>query len=127
MKDVIVFGGPNGAGKTTVAQRVVPAHLGLREFVNADEIARGISPFNPEGAAVAAARLLLGRINGLARSGESFAFETTCAGRGHAPIAAKVQGRRLPRDIDLSVATLGSSRVGTGRSTGGSGRTRDRR
>lgn len=84
VKDVFVFGGPNGAGKTTIAQRILPTHLGIRQFANADEIARGISPFDPEGAEIAAARLLLHRIHALARSGESFAFETTCAGRGHA-------------------------------------------
>ena len=44
MKDVIVIGGPNGAGKTTAASRLLPTTLGLHEFVNADEIARGLSP-----------------------------------------------------------------------------------
>ncbi len=84
MKDVIVLAGPNGAGKTTAAPSVLPAHLGVTEFVNADEIARGVSPFDPEGSAMAAGRLLVGRIHVLARAGKSFAFETTCAGRGHA-------------------------------------------
>src|SRR5215213_4217200 len=83
MKEVIVIGGPNGAGKTTTATDLLPRHLHLTEFVNADEIARGLSPFNPEGAAVAAGRIMLDRIRFLADSGESFAFETTCAGRGH--------------------------------------------
>jgi predicted ABC-type ATPase len=83
MKDVIVFGGPNGAGKTTAAFKLLPTRLDIREFVNADEIARGLSPFNPEGSAVAAGRAMLQRLNDLAQSGESFAFETTCAGRGH--------------------------------------------
>ena len=83
MKDVVVIGGPNGAGKTTSASVVVPEMLGITEFVNADEIARGLSPFNPEAQAVAAGRLMLTRMRALMQDGESFAFETTCAGRGH--------------------------------------------
>jgi predicted ABC-type ATPase len=83
MKRVVVIGGPNGAGKTTAAAELLHS-FAIREFVNADEIARGLSPFNPEGTAVQAGRLMLDRIQMLARSGESFAFETTCAGRGHA-------------------------------------------
>lgn len=79
----MVLGGPNGAGKTTVASRLVPADLNIREFVNADEIARGLSPFNPERVALLAGRLMIQRIRDLAKSGESFAFETTCAGRSH--------------------------------------------
>jgi predicted ABC-type ATPase len=83
MKDIIVFGGPNGAGKTTAAFKLLPTLLETHEFVNADEIARGLSPFNPEGSAVPAGRLMLERLEQLARLGESFAFETTCSGRGH--------------------------------------------
>ena len=86
MKELVILGGPNGAGKTTAAQDLLPRTLGIREFVNADEIARGLSPFNPEAAAVAAGRLMIGRIRDLAAGGESFAFETTCAGRGHAAL-----------------------------------------
>ena len=80
MKDVIIIGGPNGAGKTTAANRLVQAALGSQEFLNADEIARGLSPFDPEGSAVAAARVMLRRIDELTVAGKSFAFETTCAG-----------------------------------------------
>jgi predicted ABC-type ATPase len=83
-KDVVMIGGPNGAGKTTAAARLLPKGLGIREFVNADEIARGLSPFNPEGRALAAGRLMIERIHELIEGGESFAFETTCAGRAHA-------------------------------------------
>lgn len=56
MKDVFVIGGPNGAGKSTAANRILPTSLGLRHFLNADEIARGISPFDPDSAAIAAGR-----------------------------------------------------------------------
>jgi predicted ABC-type ATPase len=84
LRDIVIIGGPNGAGKTTTAPALIPRQLGIREFVNADEIARGLSPFNSEGAAVAAGRLMIERIRVLVRGGQSFAFETTCAGRGHA-------------------------------------------
>ncbi len=81
MKEVVILGGPNGAGKTTVAQVLMPHQLGIIEFVNADEIARGLSPFNAAGVAIAAGRLMIERMRSLARDGQSFVFETTCAGR----------------------------------------------
>lgn len=83
MKDLVVIGGPNGAGKTTAATDLLPTALGIREFVNADEIARGLSPFHPDGAAFAAGRLMLMRMESLAATGTSFATETTCSGRTH--------------------------------------------
>jgi predicted ABC-type ATPase len=83
VKEIFILGGPNGAGKTTAAPALIPKALGIREFVNADEIARGLSPFNAEAAAVAAGRLMVERISALTETGESFAFETTCAGRGY--------------------------------------------
>lgn len=82
-KDVVVIGGPNGAGKSTSANRLLPESLGLRDFLNADEIARGLSPFDPDRSAIAAGRLLIEGIDTFVREGKSFAFETTCAGRGH--------------------------------------------
>jgi predicted ABC-type ATPase len=83
VKELVVIGGPNGAGKTTAAPALLAAHS-IREFVNADQIARGISPLNPEGSEIAAGRILVERLHAFARAGQSFAFETTCAGRGHA-------------------------------------------
>jgi predicted ABC-type ATPase len=83
-KDVVMIGGPNGAGKTSWAYSQLPSTLEVREFVNADEIARGFFPLDPEGSALAAGRLMIERLQALIHSGESFAFETTCAGRGHA-------------------------------------------
>ena len=82
-KDVVVIGGPNGAGKTTWAIRRLPEILNIREFVNADEIARGLSPLDPEGSTIAAGRVMINRLNELVSAGHSFAFETTCSGRGH--------------------------------------------
>jgi predicted ABC-type ATPase len=83
MRDVVVIGGPNGAGKTTLAFDLVPKGLGIQEFVNADEIARGLSPFNPEGSAIAAGRAMLRRLDELADASVSFSFETTCATQAH--------------------------------------------
>ena len=86
MKDVIVIGGPNGAGKTTAASRLLPVTLDLPEFLNADEIARGLSPFDPERNAVPAGRMMIDRIDRLVAAGKSFAFETTCAGHRQAKL-----------------------------------------
>jgi predicted ABC-type ATPase len=87
--DIVIIGGPNGAGKTTAAQRLVPRVLEIREFVNADEIARGLSPFNADHAAFIAGRLMLERMRELIRSRQSFAFETTCSGRTHLSMLRK--------------------------------------
>src|ERR1051325_7846529 len=92
MKHVVVIAGPNGAGKTTAAPDLLRS-FAIREFVNADEIARGLSPFNPEGSAVLAGRLMIERIRDLTKSGESFAFETTCAGRSHLRLLRECRNR----------------------------------
>src|SRR4051794_15348649 len=94
MKDVVVIGGPNGAGKTTSAFELLPKALNIHEFVNADEIARGLSPLNPEATAtaLAAGRLMLERIRTLTEAGHSFAFETTCASRSHVRILRRCRG-----------------------------------
>ncbi|MCX5684105.1 MAG: AAA family ATPase [Planctomycetota bacterium] len=78
---VVVLAGPNGAGKSTSAPLLLRGALGVSEFVNADVIARGLSGFQPEGAALAAGRVMLARLRELARRRESFAFETTMASR----------------------------------------------
>ncbi len=81
---VIVLGGPNGSGKSTAAVRLLHETLRIMEFVNADEIAKGLSPFNPDGVAVQAGRIMLTRLDELAARGESFAFESTLASRSFA-------------------------------------------
>jgi predicted ABC-type ATPase len=86
MKDIVLLGGPNGAGKTTAARNLMPEILGLREFLNADEIAREISPGDPDAVAFTAGRMLLDRMRQLIAAGRSFAFETTCSGRSYIPI-----------------------------------------
>jgi predicted ABC-type ATPase len=83
-KDAVMIGGPNGAGKTTWAVRNLPSILGIDEFLNADEIARGLSPLRPESNAVEAGQLMIERLNEHMLAQQSFAFETTCAGHAHA-------------------------------------------
>ena len=77
MKNLYIIAGCNGAGKTTASYTVLPEMLGCREFVNADEIARGLSPFNPESVAIQAGRLMIERVITLMKEGADFAFETT--------------------------------------------------
>lgn len=76
-KKLYIISGCNGAGKTTASFNILPEILSCKEFVNADEIARGISPFQPERVAFEAGRLMLNRISELINDGEDFAFETT--------------------------------------------------
>jgi predicted ABC-type ATPase len=83
-KDIFILGGPNGAGKTTAARILLPDWLPVDAFLNADEIARRISPGNAEAAALTAGRLMLRQMRDFVRQGASFAFETTCAARSYA-------------------------------------------
>ncbi len=82
MKQALMIAGPNGAGKTTTAMALLP-YLGIFEFVNADELARGLNPLNPDGQAIAAGKLMLRRMEQLTGEGKSFAFETTASGLTH--------------------------------------------
>jgi predicted ABC-type ATPase len=82
---VIVLAGPNGAGKSTTAPLLLKGTLGVMEFVNADTIAQGLSAFEPDRTAMAAGRIMLGRLDDLARQRVSFAFESTLASRSFAP------------------------------------------
>lgn len=82
-KHLYIISGPNGAGKTTASYTVLPKILQCKEFVNADEIARGLSPFNPESVSIEAGRLMLRRINELIKKDESFSIETTLATRSY--------------------------------------------
>jgi predicted ABC-type ATPase len=76
-KKLYVIAGCNGAGKTTASFTILPEILDCKEFINADEIARGISPFQPEKVSFEAGRIMLNRINELLYKNENFAFETT--------------------------------------------------
>jgi predicted ABC-type ATPase len=82
--NVYVIAGPNGSGKTTFAKEYLPKFAKCLEFLNADLIAAGLSPFAPERENVRAGRILLTRIRELSQAGIDFGFETTLAGRNHA-------------------------------------------
>lgn len=84
VKKIIIIAGPNGAGKTTFAREFLPTDEACLNFVNADLIAAGLSPFAPEAAAVQAGRLMLTQIADHVAHGRSFALETTLAGLGYA-------------------------------------------
>ena len=79
MKNLYIIAGCNGAGKTTASYTVLPDILNCQEFVNADEIARGLSPFQPEKVSIQAGRLMLTRVRNLLEVEEDFAIETTLA------------------------------------------------
>jgi predicted ABC-type ATPase len=81
MPNIYVLAGPNGAGKSTTARTLLERYLNCTEFVNADDIARGLSAFRPESVAVKAGRLMLARLDDLARQRVDFALETTLASR----------------------------------------------
>ena len=91
--NLYIIAGRNGAGKTTASFTMLPEMLKCREFVNADEIAAGLSPFNPEGVAIQAGRLMIDRIIHLLKEGESFAFETTLATRSYVKLIQQAQRR----------------------------------
>ena len=78
-----IIAGCNGAGKTTASFTILPEVLGCKEFINADEIAKGLSPFQPESVAVQAGRIMLARMDELLQKGETFAFETTLATKSY--------------------------------------------
>ncbi len=86
MPNVYIIAGPNGAGKTTFARRFLPQYAGCVEFLNADMIAAGLSPFAPERSAMQAGRILLERMKTLADQRREFAFETTLSGRTYVRI-----------------------------------------
>lgn len=92
-KYLYFISGCNGAGKTTASFTVLPEVLGCREFVNADEIARGLSPFNPESVALEAGRLMLQRIEVLLGRGETFSIETTLATRTYLNLVQRAQSK----------------------------------
>lgn len=91
--NVYIIAGPNGAGKTTFAREFLPNYANCRVFINADLIAQGLSPFDPERAAFRAGRLMLREIEAQAERGEDFGFETTLSGKGHLHLVRGLKGR----------------------------------
>lgn len=96
-KKLYIIAGCNGAGKTTASFTILPEILDCKEFVNADEIAKGLSPFQPEKVSFEAGRIMLNRINELLLENESFAFETTLSTRSYKNkiVEAKGKGYRV--------------------------------
>jgi len=92
-KHLYIISGPNGAGKTTASYTILPRILQCKEFVNADEIARGLSPFNPEAVAIEAGRLMLKRIDELLLRNESFSIETTLSTRSYFRLVEKAHAQ----------------------------------
>lgn len=92
--NVYIIAGPNGAGKTTFAREFLPTYAKCPNFVNADLIAEGVSPFSPEAAAFRAGRMMLDEIEFLARRGADFGFETTLSGRTHLTLISDLKRRR---------------------------------
>ncbi len=90
-RQLYIISGCNGAGKTTASYTVLPDVLNCKEFVNADEIARGLSPFNPQSMGIEAGRLMLQRINELLKNRESFSIETTLATRSYTRLVSEAQ------------------------------------
>lgn len=90
-KNLYIISGCNGAGKTTASFTVLPEILDCSEFVNADEIARGLSPFNPNSVAIDAGKLMLQRIENLLRCNETFSIETTLATRSYVNLVKRAQ------------------------------------
>ena len=88
-RKIIIIAGPNGAGKTTFAREYLPKESGCPVFINADLIAAGLSPFDPQAVAIRAGRMMLQEISSHTKRGASFAFETTLAGRGYLKMIKK--------------------------------------
>jgi len=91
--NLYIIAGPNGAGKTTFAGEFLPNYIECLEFVNADLIASGLSPFLPERVAIKAGRLMLERIHFLADRGTDFGFETTLSGKGYVRLLKDLKSR----------------------------------
>lgn len=123
-RHLYIISGCNGAGKTTASYTVLPEILKVEEFVNADEIARGLSPFNPDSMAIEAGRLMLKRIDELLLKGKNFAIETTLATRSYAKLVDRAH--RLGYAVHLvyfwlSSPQLAKERVASRVSQGGHG------
>lgn len=112
-KKIVIIAGPNGAGKTTFAREFLPFEAGCPVFVNADLIAAGLSPFQPDAAAFRAGRVMLEEIAAHAAADRNFAFETTLSGLTYARMipAWRSAGYR----VKLLFLSLGSEEVAIAR------------
>ena len=91
MPQLYIVSGCNGAGKTTASYTLLPEMLECSQFVNSDEFAKGLSPFNPEGVSVQASRFMLMKIRYLFARKEDFGIETTLATRSLLKMVTRAQ------------------------------------
>ena len=113
-RNVYIIAGPNGSGKTTFAKKFLPDYVKCPNFVNADLIAQGLSPFSPRSAAMKAGKLVLSQIHEFADSGIDFAFESTLSGKGYVNLfrKLKIKGYKIHLfflwipNIELSIARI---------------------
>lgn len=110
---VVIIAGPNGAGKTTFAREFLPNEADCPIFINADLIAAGLSPFQPETVAVRAGRIMLEEIRERVRQRQSFAFETTLSGRTYANMIREWQS--IGYHVKLIFLSLPSSEMAVAR------------
>ena len=103
---IYLIAGCNGAGKTTFAREFLPKEVKCRRFLNADELARGLSPLKPSAGAIRAARLLLTQVDECLRRRETFALESTLSGKTY--IRLFRQARQLGFEIELHYLWLSS-------------------
>lgn len=106
---IYLIAGPNGVGKTTFAREFLPKEVNCLRFMNADEVARGLSPFAPEAAAIRAGRVLLGEIRSALTSRDSFGWESTLSGRGHVRLLR--QARAVGYEVELHYLSVPSPAI----------------
>lgn len=109
MKAVYITARPDGAGKTTASFAILPEMFMCEEFVNADEIAAGLSPFHPEKVSIQAGRLMLERINTFMDAGATFAFETTLARKSYVNLIRRAH--QLGYHVNLIFLALKSTEL----------------
>lgn len=109
MNKLYIIAGPNGAGKTTLSYTVLPEIFDCFEFVNADEIAKGISPLSPEKAGIRSGRLMLQRIKELIFLNESFAIETTLSTKSYKQLVENAKSKSY--EVILLFLTLDSAEL----------------
>lgn len=122
MPNLYIIAGCNGAGKTTASYTILPEILDCREFVNADNIAAGLSPFNPESVALEAGRTMLNRISELMKGEVDFAIETTLSTRSYVSLIAKAHSLGYKVNLLyfwLSSPVIAVNRVATRVANGG--------
>lgn len=119
---IVIISGPNGAGKTTFAREFLPHEANCPDFINADLIAAGLSPFRPELVALRAGRLMLEEIHEKVRNNKSFAFETTLSGRTYVKLLRECRNKGyhiLLVFLSLPAADMAVARVAARVTQGG--------